>query len=35
MQTSQRRDLDALGLVVGLFLVLVVVSLVLGTPGIR
>jgi len=35
MQTSQRRDLDALVLVFGVFLVLLVASLVLGSPGIR
>lgn len=32
MQSAQPRDLGALVLVVGLFLVLFVVSLVLGTP---
>lgn len=32
MQSTQPRDLGALALVVGLFLVLFVVSLLLGTP---
>ena len=32
MQSAQPRDLGALALVVGVFLVLVVVTLMLGTP---
>ena len=32
MQSAQPRDLGALALVVGVFLVLFVVSLMLGTP---
>lgn len=32
MQSAQPRDVDALILVIGVFLVLFVVSLILGTP---
>lgn len=35
MQTARPRDLGALVLVVGLFLVLFVVSIAIGAPGAR
>jgi hypothetical protein len=35
MQTARPRDLGALALVVGLFLVLLVVSIALGSPAVR
>jgi hypothetical protein len=35
MQSARPRDLGALALVVGVFLVLFVVSLLLGSPAIR
>jgi hypothetical protein len=35
MQTSQRGDLGALALVIGLLLVLLVTSIALGSPAIR
>jgi hypothetical protein len=35
VQTSQRRDLGALALVIGLLLVLLVTSIALGSPAIR
>lgn len=33
MQTTQPRDLGALALVIGLFLILLVVTLLVGGPG--
>ena len=35
MQTARPRDFGALALVVGLFLVLLVVSIALGSPAVR
>ncbi len=35
MQTTRPRDLGALALVVGLFLVLLVVSIAFGSPALR
>jgi len=35
VQTARPRDLGALALVVGLFLVLLVISVVLGSPAVR
>jgi hypothetical protein len=35
VQTSQQRDLGALALVLGVFLVLLVTSIALGSPAIR
>ncbi len=35
MQTARPRDMGALVLVVGLFVVLLVISIVLGSPAVR
>jgi len=35
VQTTQPRDLGALALIVGVFLVLLVISIVLGSPSVR
>jgi hypothetical protein len=35
MQSAHPRDFDALLLVIGLFAILLVVSLTIGSPGIR
>jgi hypothetical protein len=35
VQTARHRDLGALALVLGLFLVLFVVSIVVGSPAVR
>jgi hypothetical protein len=35
MQTTRPRDLGALALVVGVFLVLLVVTIALGSPAVR
>ena len=35
VQTARRRDLGALALVIGLFLVLFVTTIVLGSPAVR
>jgi hypothetical protein len=35
VQTTQPRDLGALALVLGVFLVLLVVSIVIGSPAVR
>jgi hypothetical protein len=35
VQTARRRDLGALALVIGLFLVLFVISIALGSPAVR
>jgi hypothetical protein len=35
VQTTRPRDFGALALVLGLFLVLLVVSIMIGSPGVR